>query len=79
MDLGDVHQEDLAFDVDGRPDGGEDVDIDALDTDEEAEEQALDIGTEESDGEMSISHCEINLTSNRSPNAHHTIIFVALF
>ncbi len=79
MDLGDSREEDLAFDVDRRPDDGEDADIDALDTDDEAEDQALGIDAEESDGELPFSHCEINLTPDPSPNAHHTVILVALF
>ncbi|KAI9443209.1 P-loop containing nucleoside triphosphate hydrolase protein [Lactarius indigo] len=54
MDLGDVREEDLAFDVDYRPDDGEDADIDALDTDDEAEDQALGIDTEESDVPMHV-------------------------
>jgi hypothetical protein len=78
MDLGDAREEDLAFDVDRRPDDGEDADIDALDTDDEAEDQALGIDAEESDGKLPVSHCEINLTSDPSPDAHHTFILVAL-
>lgn len=79
MDLGDAREQDLAFDVDHRPDDGEDADMEALDTDDEAEDQALGIDTEESDGELIVSHCEITLTSNPSPNAYHTVILVALF
>ena len=79
MDLGDAHDEGLAFDVDGDPGDGEDADIDALDTDDEAEDQALGIDAEESDGELPVSHCEINLTSDPSPDAHHTVVFVAPF
>ncbi|KAH9065425.1 P-loop containing nucleoside triphosphate hydrolase protein [Lactarius vividus] len=54
MDLGNAREEDLAFDVDHRPDDGEDADIDALDTDDEAEDQALGIDTEESDVPMHV-------------------------
>ena len=54
MDLGDVRGEDLASDVDGGPDDGEDADVDALDTDDEAEDQALGIDAEESDGELPV-------------------------
>ena len=54
MDLGDVRGEDLASDVDGGPDDGEDADVDALDTDDEAEDQALGIDAEESDGELLV-------------------------
>ena len=52
MDLGHAREEDLAFDVDRRPDDEEDADVDALDTDDEAEDQALGIDAEESDGEL---------------------------
>jgi hypothetical protein len=62
MDLGDAREQDLAFDVDHRPDDEEDADIEALDTDDEAEDQALGIDTEESDGDLLVSRCEIILT-----------------
>ena len=51
MDLGNVHEDDLAPDVDGQPNDTEDADMDALDTGDEAEDEALGIDTEESDGE----------------------------
>jgi hypothetical protein len=52
IDLGDSLEDDLALDVDGQPSNEKDTDIDALDTDDEAEDQALGIDTEESDGEF---------------------------
>ncbi|KAI0269827.1 P-loop containing nucleoside triphosphate hydrolase protein [Gloeopeniophorella convolvens] len=52
MDLGDSQPEDLALDVDGQPDGSDDVDMDALDT--EDEDEALGIDAEESDVPMHI-------------------------
>jgi hypothetical protein len=62
MDLGDAREQDLAFDVDHRPGDEEDADIEALDTDDEAEDLALGIDTEESDGELPVSRCEFILT-----------------
>jgi hypothetical protein len=55
MDLGGSHEEDLALDAKGQPNVENDADMDALDTDEEAEDQALGIDTEESDGELLAS------------------------
>jgi len=55
MDLGGSHEDDLSLDAEGQPDDEKDVDVDALDTDDEAEDQALGIDTEESDGELLVS------------------------
>ena len=52
MDLGHAREDDLPFDVDRRPDDEDDADVDALDTDDETEDQALGIDAEESDGEL---------------------------
>ena len=52
MDFGGPHEDDLALDVEGQPKDEHDADMDALDTDDEAEDQALGIDTEESDGEL---------------------------
>ncbi len=49
--------------------------MDALDTDDEAEDQALGIDTEESDGELSFIACTSYLNPNFSPNTHYPIIF----
>ena len=60
MDLGGSHEHDLSLDAEGRPDNEKDADVDALDTDDEAEDQALGIDTDESDGELlvfRISQC----------------------
>ncbi len=38
--------------MEGQPDDEKDTDMDALDTDDEGEDQALGIDTEESDGEL---------------------------
>ncbi|KAI9465501.1 P-loop containing nucleoside triphosphate hydrolase protein [Lactarius psammicola] len=65
MDLGGAREEDLAFDVDHKPEDGEDADIDALDTDDEAEDQALGIDTEESDVPMHIIPLYSLLSSER--------------
>jgi hypothetical protein len=54
MDLGNVHEDGLAPDVDGQPNDGEDADMDALDTEDEGEDEALGIDTEESDGELLV-------------------------
>ncbi|KAF8461309.1 P-loop containing nucleoside triphosphate hydrolase protein [Russula ochroleuca] len=54
IDLGDTPEDDLALDVDGEPSNEKDTDMDALDTDDEAEDQALGIDTEESDVPMHI-------------------------
>ncbi|KAI0004526.1 P-loop containing nucleoside triphosphate hydrolase protein [Russula compacta] len=53
MDLGGEHGDDLLLDVEGQP-NDEDADMDALDTDDETEDQALGIDTEESDVPMHI-------------------------
>ena len=51
--------------------------MDALDTDDEAEDQALGIDSEESDGELPVLHCDLHLSPpNFSPDAYHPIIFV---
>lgn len=50
--------------------------MDALDTDDEAEDQALGIDAQESDGELPFFHCDLHLTPNFSPNAYCPIIFV---
>lgn len=57
MDLGCSHEDDLSLDAEGQPDDEKDADVDALDTDDEAEDQALGIDTEESDGELLVSRC----------------------
>ena len=57
MDLGDSHEDDLALDAEGQPNDEKDADMDALDTDDEAEDRALGIDTEESDGELLDSRC----------------------
>jgi len=54
MDLGGSHEDDPAFGVEDRPNDEKDVDMDALDTDDEAEDEALGIDTEESDGELVV-------------------------
>lgn len=65
MDLGDAREQDLAFDVDHRPGDEEDADIEALDTDDEAEDLALGIDTEESDVPMHIIPLYSLLSSER--------------
>lgn len=75
IDLGDTPEDDLALDVDGEPSNEKDTDMDALDTDDEAEDQALGIDTEESDGELPFLHCNSHLNLNFSPNAYYPIIF----
>jgi metal-dependent hydrolase (beta-lactamase superfamily II) len=57
MDLGGSHEDDLVLDVEGQPNDEKDADMDALDTDDEAEDQALGIDTEESDGKLLVSGC----------------------
>jgi hypothetical protein len=49
--------------------------MDALDTDDEAEDQALGIDSEESDGKLAFLHCDLRLSPNFSPNAYCSIIF----
>lgn len=44
-------EDDPALDVEGLRNDEKDMDMDALDTDDEAEDQALGIDSEESDGE----------------------------
>jgi hypothetical protein len=62
--------------VEGQPSDEKDTDMDALDTDDEAEDQALGIDSEESDGELHFLHYDSHLSPNVSPNAYHSIIFV---
>ena len=50
--------------------------MDALDTDDEAEDQALGIDSEESDGELPFLHYDLNLSPHFSPNAYCSIIFI---
>ena len=54
MDLGNVRDDGVAPDVDGQPNDAEHADIDALDTDDEGEDEALGIDAEESDGELLV-------------------------
>ncbi|KAI0300291.1 P-loop containing nucleoside triphosphate hydrolase protein [Russula brevipes] len=54
MDLGGVSEDDLTLDVEGQPSDEKDADMDALDTDDEAEDQELGIDTEESEVPMHI-------------------------
>jgi hypothetical protein len=54
MDLGNVREDGLALDVDDQPGDAEDADMDALDTEDEGEDEALGIDTEESDGERFV-------------------------
>jgi hypothetical protein len=61
--------------VEGQPGNEKEADMDALDTDDEAEDQALGIDTEESDGELPFLHCNSHLSLNFSPDACHPIIF----
>ena len=61
--------------MDGQPSNEKDMDMDALDTDDEAEDHALGIDTEESDGELPFFHRNPHLSPNFSPNAYHSIIF----
>ena len=49
--------------------------MDALDTDDETEDQALGIDSEESDGELSYLLCDLYLSLNLSPDAYCSIIF----
>jgi metal-dependent hydrolase (beta-lactamase superfamily II) len=57
MDLGGSHEDDLVLDAGDQPNNEKDADMDALDTDDEAEDQALGIDTEESDGKLLVSGC----------------------
>ena len=66
IDLGDAPEDDLALDVEGQPGNEKDTDMDALDTDDEAEDQALGIDTEESDGELPSLHCSSRLSQLQS-------------
>ena len=75
IDLGDAPEDDLALDVDGQPSNEKDTDMDALDTDEEAEDQELGIDTEESDGVLPFPRCYPRLSLSYSPNACYPIIF----
>jgi hypothetical protein len=50
--------------------------MDALDTDDEAEDQALGIDSEESDSELPFLHCDLHLSPSFSPNAYSSVIFV---
>ncbi|KAI0304429.1 P-loop containing nucleoside triphosphate hydrolase protein [Multifurca ochricompacta] len=54
MDLGDARKDDLALDVDDKPNDVDNADVDALDTDHEGEGEDLGIDTEESDVPMHI-------------------------
>jgi hypothetical protein len=77
IDLGDAPEDDLALDgEEGQLGNEKDVDMDALDTDDEAEDQALGIDTEESDGGLRFLHCNSHLSPNSSPNAYCPIIFI---
>jgi Helicase conserved C-terminal domain len=69
MDLGNVHEEGLASDVDGQP-NAEDADTDALDTEDEAEDEALGIDTEESDGEPLVLVMKQGSKSQRTVPMH---------
>jgi hypothetical protein len=62
IDLGDTPEDDPALDVEGQPGNEKEADMDALDTDDEAEDQALGIDTEESDGELPFLHCNSHLS-----------------
>jgi hypothetical protein len=62
--------------VEGQPSDEKDADMDALDTDDEAEDQALGIDSEESDGKLSFLHCDLHLSPNFSPDAYYSIILV---
>ena len=57
MDLGGSHEDDLALGVEDQPNDEKDTDMDALDTDDEAEDEALGIDTEESDGKLFALKC----------------------
>lgn len=72
--MGDAPEDDL--DVEGQLSDEKDTDIDALDTDDEAEDQALGIDSEESDGELLFLLCDLHLSPNSSPDAYYSIIFV---
>jgi hypothetical protein len=74
MDLGGVSEDDLTLDVEGQPSDEKDADVDALDTDDEAEDQELGIDTEESEGELLVSHCKVYLSSDSS-NAYYPVVF----
>lgn len=76
MDLGGEREDDLPLDVEVQSNDNEDADMDALDTDDETEDRALGIDTEESDGELLVSHHGAYLSSNCSPNAYTPVIFV---
>lgn len=52
MDLGGSHEDDFALGVEDQPNDEKDADVDALDTDDDAEDEALGIDTEESDGTL---------------------------
>lgn len=52
MDLGGSHENDLALGVEDQSNDEKDADMDALDTDDDAEDEALGIDTEESDGKL---------------------------
>jgi hypothetical protein len=65
IDLGDVPEDDV-LDVEGQPSNEKDTDMDALDTDDEAEDQALGIDTEESDGELPFLHRSSRLSQLQS-------------
>ena len=54
MDLGGSHEDDLPLGVEDQPNDEKDADMDALDTDDESEDEALGIDTEESDGELFV-------------------------
>jgi hypothetical protein len=72
--LGDAPEDDL--DVEGQLSDEKDTDMDALDTDDEAEDQALGIDSEESDGELPFLLCDLDLSPNSSSDAYYSIIFV---
>ena len=57
MDLGGSQEDDLALGVEDQSNDEKDADMDALDTDDEAEDEALGIDTEESDGKFVCSQC----------------------
>jgi hypothetical protein len=65
MDLGGPHGDDLALDVEGQPKDEHDADMDALDTDDEAEDRALGIDTEESDGELLFLVLDVRISKLR--------------
>ncbi len=65
MDLGGPHEDDLALDVEGQPKDEHDADMDALDTDDEAEDQALGIDTEESDGELLFLVLDVTISISK--------------